>query len=137
MKENKTRQVIASVIMILIDIVLFILFVSVLRRLIINVVGFDITDYEDWFGELESSRVYRFGAGCYECLFMVLKAAVLIFIEKRKYDKYKGSKILFIIAVIIHVVLFVLCMVYVFMFMEGTNVYWILRYFLTGNEPPF
>ena len=134
---NRSRQIIVSVILVLIDIALFIALVKVFSWPLVNLVGYDIADYENWFGELDNSRVYRFGAGCYECLFILLKAAVLIFIEKKNYIKSRGSKLIFVIAIIIHVILFVLFMAYLCRFLDGTNVYWILRYYLTGKEPPF
>ena len=137
MKESRSRQVLKSVILILVDVALFIALVLVLREPLISLVGYDITDYENWYGDLDHSRVYRFGAGCYEYLFVVLKAAVLILLEKISYTGCKGPKIFFIIAIIIHTILFLLCIAYVYSFLDGANIYWLLRYFLTGAEPPF
>ena len=137
MKESRSHQIVISVILILIDIALFILLVSVLRWPLINLVGFDITDYENWEGALDNSRVYRFGAGCYEYLFVLLKAIALILLEKITYTRCKGSGIIFIITIIVHIILFLLCVAYVYAFLDGNNIYWLLRYFLTGAEAPF
>ena len=137
MKENRSRHIIISAILILVDIVLFIVLVSLLRRPLIDIVGFDICDYESRDDVVQGFRIYRFGAGCYEYLFVIIKAAVLIFLEKITYTKCKGSKRAFIIAIIIHIILFLLCSAYVYKFLDGNNIYWILRYFLTGAEPPF
>ena len=137
MKENRLRQIITSVILVLIDIALFIALVRLLRWPIIDLAGYDIADYENWNGELDSSRVYRFGAGCFEYLYMIIKAAVLIFLEKRSYTKNRGSKALFVVMMIIHIILFLLFIAYVYRFLDGQNICWLLRYFLTGKEPPF
>lgn len=131
MKEKRIHQIIASIILIVIDIGLFILLVDVLRGGFIDIVGYDIADYQNM------GRVYRFGAGCSEYLFVIVKAVLLIFLERKIYTKYKESKVLFIIAIIIHIILFLLCIVYVYKFLEGYNIFWLLRYFLTGAEPPF
>ena len=137
MKKNKTRQIIISVVLILVDIALFIVMVTLLRWLLIDIVGFDICDYEprdDFYG---GGRVYRFGAGCFEYLFVIIKAAVMILLEKITYTKCKGSKIFFSITIIIHIILFLLCTAYVYSFLDGNNIFWLLRYALTDAEPPF
>ena len=66
MKENSSRQIIIAVILVLVDILLFILLIKALRWPLIDLVGFDICDYENWEGTLDNSRVYRFGAGSYD-----------------------------------------------------------------------
>ena len=137
MKEKRFPQIIISILLILADVALFIVLVKLLRWPLIHIVGFDICDYESRDDIVRGFRVYRFGAGCYEYLFMMVKAAALIFLEKLTYAKWKGSKAIFIIAIIIHVILFMACMAYVFKYLDGNNIHWLLRYFLTGEEPPF
>ena len=137
MKETRLRQIIISVILILVDIGLFILLVKVLRWPLIDLIGFDICDYERLDEVHSGFRVYRFGAGCFEYLYMILKASVLIVLEKISYTKCKGSKAIFITVLIIHIILFLLCIAYVYRFLDGNNIFWLLRYALTGMEPPF
>lgn len=136
-RKTKLRQIIISSILIMVDLALFIVLVKILRWPLIETVGFDIADYEARDDVVSGFRAYRFGAGCYEYLFMIIKAAVLIFLEKVTYTKCKGAKLFFIITVIIHMILFMLCIAYVYRFLDGHNIYWLLRYFLTGAEPPF
>ena len=137
MKRNRLRQIIIAIILVAADVALFAALVEVFRWPLIEVVGFDIADYEDYFGKLESTRVYRFGAGSCEYLYLLLKAALMIFLEKITCKKFEGSKGIFIAAVIVHSILLILSAVYVYRFLDGYNIYWILRYFLTGAEPPF
>lgn len=137
MKTNRPRQIITAVILVLADILLFIALVKWLRWPLVEHVGFDIADYESRDEIVTGFRVYRFGAGCFEYLFLFIKAALLIFLERITYNKCRGSKVIFSVAVIIHIVLFLLCLVYVYRFLDGNNIFWLIRYFLTGAEPPF
>lgn len=137
MKRKTLRQFIIFILLLAADITLFILLAKVFRYVLWDIVGYDIADYEDYYGMMESSRVYRFGSGCCEYLYVLLKAAILIFLEKVSYKKCGGSKALLIISVIVHVIIFILCTVYVYRFLDGYNIFWLLRYFLTGAEPPF
>ena len=137
MKRNRLRQFIIFIILVAVDIALFIALVKWFRWPLKDMAGFDIADYEDWYGELESTRVYRFGAGCCEYLYLLVKAALMIFLEKITCKKCEGSKGIFIAAVIIHSILLILGAAYVYRFLDGYNIFWLLRYFLTGAEPPF
>ena len=136
-RKRKLLQIIISIILIMADIALFIVLVKILRWPLIENIGFDIADYEARDDVVRGFRAYRFGAGCYEYLFVIIKVAVLIFLEKVTYTKCKGAKPVFVIALIIHMILFMLCIAYVYRFLDGNNIYWLLRYFLTGAEPPF
>ncbi|MBR5421509.1 MAG: hypothetical protein IK115_10205 [Lachnospiraceae bacterium] len=137
MKKNSLRQIVTSVILILADIALIIVLVKLLRWPLIDIIGFDICDYEGRDDVVQGFRVYRFGAGCFEYLFVLLKAAVLIVLEKITYKRCKGPRVFFIIAIILHVILLLLCIAYVYRFLDGNNIFWLLRYFLTGEEAPF
>ena len=137
MKEKRPLQIFISVILILIDIALFILLVKVFRWLFIDLVGCDICDYEALDEYVSGFRVYRFGAGCCEYLFLIIKTLVLIFLQKITYKKCNGSKRFFIVAIILHIILLLLCLVYVYKFLDGYNIFWLIRYFITGQEPPF
>ena len=137
MKRKTLRQFIIFILLLAVDIALFILLAEVIRWVLWDTVGYDIADYEDYFGLMESSRVYRFGSGCCEYLYVLLKALVLTNLEITLYKKLGGSKALLIISVIVHVIIFILCTVYVYRFLDGYNIFWLLRYFLTGAEPPF
>lgn len=119
------------------DIALFILLAEVFRWVLWDTVGYDIADYEDYFGLMESSRVYRFGSGCCEYLYVLLKAAILIFLEKVSYKKCGGSKALFITAIIVHVIIFILCTLYVYNFLDGYNIFNLIIHLFTGAEVPY
>ena len=137
MKRKTLRQFIIFILLLAADITLFILLAKVFRYVLWDTVGYDIADYEDYYGMMESSRVYRFGSGCCEYLYVLLKALVLTNLEITLYKKLGGSKALLIISVIVHVIIFILCTVYVYRFLDGYIIFWLLRYFLTGAEPPF
>ena len=64
MKNKKT----VSVILIIIDIILLILFVTYIPNIFWHIFGCDFIEYEDWFGELDETIKYRFGAGSTEVL---------------------------------------------------------------------
>ena len=136
-KRKTLRQFIIFILLLAADITLFILLAKVFRYVLWDTVGYDIADYEDYYGMMESSTVYRFGSGCCEYLYVLLKALVLTNLEITLYKKLGGSKALLIIAVVVHVIIFILCTVYVYRFLDGYNIFWLLRYFLTGAEPPF
>ena len=137
MKRKTLRQFIIFILLLAADITLFILLAKAFRYVLWDIVGYDIADYEDYYGMMESSRVYRFGSGCCEYLYVLLKALVLTNVEITLYKKLGGSKALLIISVIVHVIIFILCTVYVYRFLDGYNIFRLLRYFLTGAEPPF
>ncbi len=137
MKRKSLRQFIIFILLLAADITLFILLAKVFRYVLWDIVGYDIADYEDYYGMMESSGVYRFGSGCCEYLYVLLKALVLTNLEITLYKKLGGSKALLIISVIVHVIIFILCTIYVYRFLDGYNIFRLLRYFLTGAEPPF
>ena len=137
MKRKTLHQFIIFILLLAADIALFILLAKVLRYVLWDTVGFDIADYEDYFGLMDSSRVYRFGSGCCEYLYVLLKALVLTNLEITLYKKLGGSKALLITAVVVHTIIFILCTLYVYRFLDGNTIFWLLRYYFTGAEPPF
>ncbi len=138
MKEKKTiRQIVISVMLILADIALFIALVTVLRDVFVDIFGYDIAEYVARDDVVGGFRAYRFGAGCCEYLYLILTTAALIFLQAFTFKKCNGSKIVLIAAIVLHAVFFLLFAAYTFRFLHGENVFWLLRYVITGAEPPF
>ena len=83
MEKRKTvNLVIMCIIYLLIDLFLLFALVMWLRYIFLHIFGYDIIEYENWFGTIDNPIRYRFGAGTAEYLFVIVK--VIFFIVKEK-----------------------------------------------------
>lgn len=69
-------------------------------------IGPDVIVYENWFGDLENSVVYRFGIGSVELLISLLQVVLFVWIEIRLYKKKKVSKLYNRVAIVLHILNF-------------------------------
>ena len=79
MKNKKT----VSIILVLIDIILLVLFVLYLHYMFRHIFGPDFIELENWFGELDETIRYRFGAGSAEIIFILIRAIGFIIAQKK------------------------------------------------------
>ena len=114
--KNKT---VLSITMVLIDFLLLVLFIFFIPSLLVDLVGFEVTEYENWSGELQNQVVFRLGAGFWEVMIILIKIIGFI-IGQCAILKDKGNvqKMIFIV---LHIVIGILGLIYVFRFGHGPN----------------
>ena len=106
-----------SIMLIVLDMIMLLLFVFVLSDLLKSLVGVDIIEYENWNGQLEDPLSLRLGSGFWELMFILFRMIVFVFAQKKL---LKGrSKPMLVIAVISHTVISVLCILYWITFGDG------------------
>ena len=106
-----------SIMLIVLDMIMLLLFVFVLSDLLKSLVGVDIIEYENWNGQLEAPLSLRLGSGFWELMFILFRMIVFIIAQKKL---LKGrSKPMLVIAVISHTVISVLCILYWIRFGDG------------------
>ncbi|MCR5686075.1 MAG: hypothetical protein K6G81_11805 [Lachnospiraceae bacterium] len=121
MKDKK----IASIILIIIDIILLVLFASYIPYIFRHIFGSDFIEYENWFGELDETIKYRFGAGSAEILFIILRVIGFTIAQiKLLKGQRKGLSVIFIL---LHFVIAVLGLVYCFKYADGANIIYNIR----------
>ena len=52
---------------------LLVLFIFFIPSLLVDLVGFDVTEYENWSGELQNPVVFRLGAGFWKMMIILIK----------------------------------------------------------------
>jgi hypothetical protein len=106
-----------SILLIVIDIVMLLLFVFVLTGFLRAFVGADIIEYENWNGQLEDPLSLRLGSGFWGLMFILVRMVIFVIAQKKI---LKGrSKPMLVIAVISHTVISVLCILYWLSFGDG------------------
>ena len=106
-----------SIMLIVLDMIMLLLFVFVLSDFLKSLVGVDIIEYENWNGQLENPLSLRLGSGFWSLMFILVRMIVFFFVQKKL---LKGSsKSMFVIAVILHTVISVLCILYWLSFGDG------------------
>ena len=121
MKNKK----LVSIMFIILDIILLVLFVLFIPNLLWHIVGPDFIEYENWSGELSNTIGYRFGAGSCELSFILLRMIIFIILQiKLLKDQSKVRKIW---PVLIHIIIGVLGLIYFFKFAEGPNMIYNLQ----------
>ena len=119
------KKNIASIILIVTDIILLALSVTILPFIFLDIFGFDFIEYENWFGEMENPIRYRFGAGSVEIAFSLIK---FIGFSAAHFIIHKGqSKIKAVIFMFIHIIIAVLGLIYCFKFADGSNIIYYIR----------
>ena len=123
------RETKISIAFVALDLILFVVFMRFFTGPLQEIVGYDITEYENWYGTLENPVVYKFGIGCYEYLFVFIKAIVFIVLETIASVKNKGSKRLLVFAILTHIILLVLSVLYIYNYGEGWQIFELLKHF--------
>ncbi len=95
-------------IILLADILLSWIFFSICDMWLCDIFGSDIVEYENWLGNLDNPVAYRFGIGSVEILITLLQAVLFVYIEIMLYKKEKAFKVYTCIAILIHVLNFLL-----------------------------
>jgi hypothetical protein len=121
MKNKK----IVSILLVLADITLAVLFVLYLPYIFRDIFGFDFIEYENWFGDLDEPIKYRFGAGSAEILFILIRVIGFI-IAQCKLLKGQG-KIAPVIFSLLHIAIAVFGLIYCFTYADGANIIYNLQ----------
>lgn len=108
-----------SLILVLLDFTLLVLFIFFIPSLLVDLVGFDVTEYENWSGELQNQVVFRLGAGFWEVMIILIKMLGFT-IWQCRISKIKRNVVKYIL-VALHVVIGILGLMYVFRFGHGPN----------------
>lgn len=124
------KKNLVSISIIILDIVLLLIFVSIIPNLFWHIFGSDFIEYENWSGEITGSTIrYRFGAGSWELLFILLRTIIFIIIQTKLLKEY--SKVRKIIVVLLHIVVCVLGLIYFFIYAEGPNMIYSIQQILS------
>ena len=114
-----------SIFYIIVDLVMLVLFVLFIPAMLRKTLGFDVIVYEDWLGQLSSTRGYNFGAGSAEFFIIVVKLAAFIIAQRRL---LRGGDVRQLrLAVAAHIVIGILGFVYYFVFADGGNLIYIIQ----------
>lgn len=98
-------------------------------------IPWDFVEYENWTGELENPIRCTFGAGSVELTLCLCKLIVFVVFEIIWAVKYKAQtdKKWIIVAIIAHVVLTALLVLYVFRFGQGGCIIMAIKYLTSGT----
>ena len=109
-----------SIILAIADMILLALFVSYIPYIFRHIFGFDFIEYENWFGELDETISYRFGAGSAEILFILIRFTGFTIAQ---FKILKGqSKRPLIVFILLHFVIAVLGLIFCFKYSDGANI---------------
>ena len=120
MKNKKT----VSIILIITDILLLVLFVLIIPNLFWHIFGSDFIEYENWFGELDNPIRYRFGAGSAEIAYILIRIIGFIIAQCKL---LKGQNKTLVIFILLHFVIGILGLIYCFKFANGANIIYNIR----------
>ena len=99
-----------SIMLIVLDMILLVLFVFVLTSFFRSVIRPDVIEYENWNGQLENPLVLRLGSGFWGLVFILIRMIGFSLWQKKL---LKGSnRVLMVIAIILHIVIGVLGILY-------------------------
>ena len=114
------KRITAGMVLIIIDIILLVLFVTPFHNIFWHIFGPDFIEYENWYGTLDQTIRYRFGAGSVEITLIVLKTFGCILAQSKLLKKHlKGLWITFII---LHAILGIFGLFYCFVYADGANI---------------
>ena len=114
-----------SLILVLLDFTLLVLFIFFIPSLLVDLVGFDVTEYENWSGELQNQVVFRLGAGFWEVMIILIKMLGFT-IWQCAISKNKRNVLKYIL-VVIHILIGILGLMYVFIFGHGPNLVYLIQ----------
>lgn len=99
-----------SIMLIILDMILLVLFMFVLTGFLRSAIGPDVIEYENWNGQLENPLVLRLGSGFWGLVFILIRMIGFIIWQK---NLLKGnSRVLLVIAIVLHAVIGVLGLMY-------------------------
>lgn len=99
-----------SIMLIVLDMILLVLFVFVLTGFLRSVIGADVIEYENWNGELDNPLVLRLGSGFWGLMIILVRFIVFTILQRRL---LKGtSMLMMVVAIVLHAVIGVLGLLY-------------------------
>lgn len=114
-----------SIMLIILDMILLVLFVFVLTGFLRSAIGPDVIEYENWNGQLENPLVLRLGSGFWGLVFILIRMIGFILWQK---NLLKGnSRVLLVIAIILHAVIGVLGLMYWIKWGDGPFFIYMIR----------
>ena len=114
-----------SIMLIILDMILLVLFVFVLTGFLRSVIGPDVIEYENWNGQLENPLVLRLGSGFWGLVIILIRMIGFIIWQK---NLLKGnSRVLLVIAIILHAVIGVLGLMYWIKWGDGPFFIYMIR----------
>ncbi len=114
-----------SIMLIILDMILLVLFVFVLTGFLRSAIGPDVIEYENWNGQLENPLVLRLGSGFWGLVFILIRMIGFIIWQK---NLLKGnSRVLLVIALILHAVIGVLGLMYWIKWGDGPFFIYMIR----------
>ncbi len=99
-----------SIMSIVADMILLAFFVFVLIGFLRSVVGADVIEYENWNGQIGNPLVLRLGDGFWELMFILIRLIVFVICQVKLLKS--NSRVMMVIAVISHIVIGVLGILY-------------------------
>jgi hypothetical protein len=123
----KNKKVVSGI-LIIVDIILLVLFVLYLHYIFCHIFGPDFIELENWFGELDETIRYRFGAGSAEIIFILIRAIGFIIAQHKILKGY--SKKASVIFILLHIVIAVLGLFYCFKYAEGAGIIYNIKILL-------
>ena len=99
-----------SILLIVLDMILLVLFVFVLTGFLRSVIGADVIEYENWNGELDNPLVLRLGSGFWGLMIILVRFIVFTILQRKI---LKGTSIvMMVVAIVLHAVIGVLGLLY-------------------------
>jgi hypothetical protein len=99
-----------SIVLIVLDMILLVLFVFVLTGFLRSVIGADVIEYENWNGELDNPLVLRLGSGFWGLMIILVRFIVFTILQRKI---LKGtSMVMMVVAIVLHAVIGVLGLLY-------------------------
>ena len=77
------KNKVISIMLIVLDVIMLLLFVFVLTGFLRSVFGADIIEYENWNGQLEDPLLLRFGSGFWGLMFILVRMVVFVIAQKK------------------------------------------------------
>ena len=99
-----------SIMLIVIDLILLLLFVFVITGFLRSAVGTDVIEYENWNGELENPLVLRLGSGFWGLVIILIRMIGFIICQIKLLKD--NCRKLMVFAIVIHSVIGMLGLIY-------------------------
>ena len=99
-----------SIVLIVLDMILLVLFVFVLTGFLRSVIGADVIEYENWNGELDNPLVLRLGSGFWGLMIILVRFIVFTILQRRLLKS--TSMVMMVVAIVLHAVIGVLGLLY-------------------------
>ena len=115
--------------LLIIDFILLVLFVAFVPQLLHDIVGSDVVEYENWFGDITNPIEYCFGAGCWEITIVVIKTICFVVGQCFVLKGQKGKRIW---TAVYHIAIGVLGLAYIFKYADGDSFLYLIQC-LTSN----